>query len=431
MNKEELNNLKTRIDLIQFIAHHGYQHDRRMSDRTRTAMKKGNKLLFVTTNQTNGQQIYINCYETDQKGSIIDFLMNEKNITVKESIETLQGYLETHPATENEAIPSKTLETNQERSLPIKISEDHFKMDKLIDTEYLRSRHISMKTVNSKTFKGTIGNKDRTITTSTNKKFKITNTAFPIKNAAGETIGLELKGSYFNRKTGMTKTFKGMLEHSNKKEGLYYSNIPDKSQHIIESIIIAENPIDLLAQYQLNKQDNEIIKNIYIATEGHITTEQIREINNIIKKNNPQNIILANDNDISGKRFNMTLLGQLDYPKKLNQNIQFKIESFNKETSQLIIKGKKNEANSLREIGYIKDYFQRTKFETKILPEEDKIMVMIPNNKEAFNRCYKIMENTIFYGKKQDSVRICEPQNKDFAEDLEVQMGKNSIKQNE
>jgi hypothetical protein len=70
--------------------------------------------------------------------------------------------------------------------------------------------------------------------------------------------------------------------------------------------------IDGMSHFQMNYDElkNKSIR--YLSSEGSLTDEQIHLLSKTIKIQNPKNLILINDNDLSGKFFNLKIICQVD-----------------------------------------------------------------------------------------------------------------------
>lgn len=305
-SREELTKFKTDINLVDFCLQHKFDHKKGFKDKsaanTHIVVENEHDTLIIRINPANSEYIYFNPKNSRDKGSIIDFCSNHLNLNVGQTRKYLRPYI------------GQTINTNKGTALkaapPLKqstINEKYFEVKPLTDTSYLTDRGILEPILNSSLFNGTIGNKIIEFEDKKNNVIiKYNNTAFLIKDLTDKTIGLSLKN-----KTA-TSSYKGNLEESSTR-GMWISNIPKNDNPTI--FAIAENPIDCISHYQMNFNPlNTNVNVVYFASNGTLRRDHIEFVQHYINKQRPEQILLINDNDHAGMRYNITLLGNLKSP---------------------------------------------------------------------------------------------------------------------
>lgn len=295
------------IDLVEFVQQrsYGYQLDAKSSTKQAIVLQKRNQegisldTIIVRKNKETQQWYYTNPNDSRDKGPIWKFVMNRLGTTSYLKIDqhlseysNLENLREREPQIKRVQINSSSIENRS--ALVVK----HYNLEPLSNMEYLKSRGIAEMVLNSYEFQGRVLNEN-------NKGFS--NTVFPMYNRDGEIIGIERKNFAYNS----NKDFGGAAEGSNKADSIWYSKIwPDKK---IDKFVLGETPIDLISYHQL-KNKASVENNVYIGSNGYWTKNQIGIVQDLIQKHQPHSVILANDNDNSGKRFNISLIGQLNRP---------------------------------------------------------------------------------------------------------------------
>jgi len=179
----------------------------------------------------------------------------------------------------------------------------YFKLDALKNTDFLTlDRRLSPETIFAKEFENKVFNKpyiDKTYDTAGK------NTVFPIENKEG-IIGIINRNPIWNQIQG------------NKLDGVWVSNVLPDTQ--IKAMVICEAPLDSMAYHQLNPP-KETGDRLYVATAGTLTAQQPVTIQYLINQTKPHQLVLANDNDFQGIRYNINLMGKLLMPGQENTGI--------------------------------------------------------------------------------------------------------------
>lgn len=397
----ELEKFKEEIDIIGYALKNGYNIDKRKDSATWRALRSvsNSELIIVSKSNRAGYEMYFNPNDDNDKGTIIDFVKNRSGGELKEARRKLREYIGS-PMLENfpKSIAAKMNEVER-----TKVLENFLKLDsKLTDRAYLHSRGISDATLDNKAFKNRIFN-------NTNKGF--INTVFPIYDNKG-LIGVEQKNQNFKGITGY------------KAAGLWMSNPTGKLKDKLDSLVITESGVDALSYHQLKYKP--VQNNMYLATIGTVTEKQTLLIQKLIDKKKPDRVIIAMDNDASGKRYAINLLSQLKTKEQtLQDNAEIKIVPAGKDYSRLKI-------HLLSDDGYNRlKIFEnvKTKFKQDIInnglsasnrSKDWEISFKFKNTSEAF----KNVEDIVRSLKKPEGIEIDMPISKDFNDDLNVSLSK-------
>lgn len=304
----ELESFKKEIDIVSFAIDQGYSLDKASANKsaahTTVALKKkisenDIETILVRKNQRTEHYLYYNPENSDDKGSIIDFVINKLNVNIGVARQKLRQYLGKQPLlTITPSPPFKQKE----------IDVDHFQIKPLSDPSYLLSRNIAPNIIKHPFFAPTMGIK--TVYANAKQGHKsFNNTAFLIKDVNQRTIGLELK----NYDAEHDINFKGAYNQSIKKHGMWISIPPKNAASLVFAVI--ESPIDAMSHFQLTQNPHN--SNIfYLSTNGQLSQHHLPYIQHYIDHMRPKSLLLLNDNDLGGIRFNCTLLGSLRPPAK-------------------------------------------------------------------------------------------------------------------
>lgn len=297
------------IDLIQFAQQrkYGYTIDVRGSTKNAVVLQQHNKegvaidTIIVRRNEGTGQYYYTNPNDSRDKGPIYKFVMHRMQTTSYMAVDKeLSEYLSIGNLKEVEPQIKRVAIGNSPTSSRSAEIAKHYNLTPLTDMSYLKSRGISENVLNSYEFSGRVLNE----IAGRDKQF--VNTAFPMYNREGEIVGIERKNYTYNG-----GSFGGAAEGSDKANSVWFSKIRQETR--VDKIVLGETPIDLISYHQL-RDKAKIENNLYVSSNGYWSNNQKDMVQELINKHQPKGIILANDNDNSGKRFNISLLGQLHRP---------------------------------------------------------------------------------------------------------------------
>ncbi|PYF68445.1 toprim domain-containing protein [Pedobacter nutrimenti] len=433
------------IDLVTFAQQreYGYQVDVKKSSKQAIVLQTKDSAgvsldtIIVRRNKETQQYYYTNPNDAKDKGPIWKFVMNRKQTTSYIEIDKhLSGFLKLENLKEKEPqIRAININSSSIENRAVSMVK-HFNLLPLTDLNYLKARGFNENVLNSYEFLGRVLNE--------NHKGYI-NTAFPMYNKDGEIIGLERKN--FSNTDSNSIFFGGAAEGSAKKDSVWYSKIwPDKK---IDNIVLGETAIDLMSFHMLKNKSISNEHNVYVASNGYWTENQISIVQELIQKHQPSGVVLANDNDGPGRRYNINLTGQLNRPiskedMALNPMNQFQpqplITKDNKLSVQCDLLGKytarlrftavfDNQTEGLKIFKSLEDKLQDLRrissqqVETKIAEISDKKGVYEVTFVNATMELNKAQDIVLDVRGMKNYLSIEKPRGKDFNEDLKVKLG--------
>jgi len=328
------------IDLGAYLESQGYSLDQSKSAKSSKTgwmvydLKDNNSLtletLLVKLNRVNsspyfGQYYYYNTKDAKDRGNILHFLCSRRGWTFKENADELTKELSKIAGA---PIPDHILKrekantaSNEERN---EVIAKYWELKPLKDRSFLHYRGISDDTIDSALFKNKIFHNEVEVGKG-ERKLKFFNTCFPMVTEKGDLVCLETKN----------KNFSGMPPESSRSNSLWFSNF-DRDKPL-DNLIVGESAVDMLSHYQLNfvRLQNKNI--LYVSTGGQLSQEQIPLIERIYNKLSPlDGIILANDNDNAGIRYNIQLMSAIN-TKSGDNSIKFELSSNGKYNYTLAI----------------------------------------------------------------------------------------------
>ncbi|QKG55014.1 toprim domain-containing protein [Hymenobacter sp. BRD67] len=312
---QELDRFKQSIDLVDYATRrHGYDVKKAGPRGHWHQLEKDGEMLIVS--RKGDHQVYLNPGDDRDSGSIIDFVKTRENQTLGQVRQTLRQYLgESDQSTTPgwQAAPSPPLpapaayapkatepadvETEAERRarLVAAVMGTHAA---LTDRSYLHNRHLSNETIDSPAFQGRVF---------TSQQGNFRNTAFPLYNEHGIAT-VEQRNDDYKHLLQLPKT------------GVWVSHPTDGKDTAVQRLVVSESPVDAMSYHQLHHQGAPGQPNtLYVATSGTVTERQVELIQKLIDKQEPKEVVLANDNDAAGRRFNMNYLNELQTPRRARE----------------------------------------------------------------------------------------------------------------
>ena len=306
----ELDRFKRDIDLVDYAQRFGYQIQKEGRRGDWQLIEKNEEKLIVT--RKGDHQVYKNTENERDSGSVIDFVKTRggdgQGMNLGQVRQELRGYLDGNPAPAREYGPP--VDVSRLNALPVgdpnrdrQLEEDRKTQmiaevlgvkKELTDRTYLHSRGITDSTIDNPAFQGRIF-------TAQQNEFK--NTAFPLYNEQG-LASVEQKN----------QEYKNLLELP--KNGIWVSHPTEGKDTKVDRIVVSESAVDSLSHHQL-KHGQDQKNTMYIATSGQPTEAQIALIQRVIDKQEPKEVILANDNDAGGRKFNINYLNELQPARPL------------------------------------------------------------------------------------------------------------------
>ncbi len=300
----ELDRFKRDIDLVDYAQRQGYEVKKESRRGDWHHLVKDDEHVIVT--RKGDHQVYLNTGDDRDAGSIIDFAKtrggNGYGLNLGQVRQQLREYLDGAPAPRREYAtppeaarltslpvgdPAQEQAAAEERKTRL-ISEVLGVKKELTDRTYLHSRGIEDSTLDSPAFQG------RIFTAQQNEH---KNTAFPLYNEQG-LASVEQKNEHY----------KSLLPLP--KNGIWVSHPTEGRDTPVERVVVSESAIDSLSHFQL-KHGQDSRNTLYVATSGTPTEAQIALIQRVIDKQEPKEVVLANDRDAGGRQFNINYLNEL------------------------------------------------------------------------------------------------------------------------
>ncbi|WP_171025855.1 toprim domain-containing protein [Hymenobacter jeollabukensis] len=308
---QELDRFKQSIDLVEYATRrHGYDVKKAGPRGQWHQLEKDGEMLIVS--RKGDHQVYLNPGDDRDSGSIIDFVKTRENQTLGQVRQTLRQYLgepeqgwqaATVPPPPTPAAyapkPSEPaeVETEAERRarLVAAVMGTHAA---LTDRSYLHHRHLSDETIDSPAFQGRVF---------TSQQGNFRNTAFPLYNEHGIAT-VEQRNEDYKHLLQLPKT------------GVWVSHPTEGKDTPVQRLVVSESPVDAMSYHQLHHRGAEGRPNtLYVATSGTVTERQVELIQKLIDKQEPREVVLANDNDAAGRRFNINYLNELQAPRRARE----------------------------------------------------------------------------------------------------------------
>ena len=306
-NLDLIRQYKSDINIASYLASLGYEADRAHYSRNWPVMinETTNHRVIIGKSKSDGSFIYYNPEDDKDKGSIIDFMAKHQGYNLSERDDwkrlhqTLGELVGNAGYTQNDHIRPRTIQSHTRESAVAQ----YFKLDPLTQTDFLEhDRKLTLQTIFSPEFERKIFNKDYV-----DKTFETAgkNTTFPVENENGIT-GVINRNTTWNQMQG------------SKDNSIWVSNILPGVQ--VKQLFITEAPIDAMSYHQLHppKQAGEML---YVATAGNLSAGQPATIQYLIERTKPEQLLLGNDNDYPGIRFNINLMGKLMMPGQPNNGV--------------------------------------------------------------------------------------------------------------
>ena len=294
--RELIEDYKTQIDLVSFLERDGFTIDHKKGLGAFITLRRDSETLVVFKDQNN-QYRYFNRGDSADKGTVVDYYASTRNLDLsKGSADWRKLYFDMNqfigyfPEQSARVKPTFVPRTSDTEATPVN---RYLDLKPLTNTNYLNSRGIDNRTLNSFEFKDKIFNRDGI----NNKNGSVySNTAFPVENQNG-FIGANIRNASYN----------GI--HGARQDGVWMSNVSPNNPP--SEIFITEAPIDAISYHILNPVKKEGDR-LYVASTGSFSQPQINFVQHLIDTYKPDRVILGNDNDAAGKKFNLALLGQLE-----------------------------------------------------------------------------------------------------------------------
>lgn len=267
----ELERLKSEINLSQFAASYGYQLDHRESSRNSALMRHANGDKVIIARQ-GSHWVYFSVRNSDDNGSILDFVMQRENCALGRARQTLRHWSNNPPPIQPIHYAHRLEPITRDRAA---ILRGYARLTASAKHPALIARGIPAALQAALRFAGSILQDERG------------NACFPHRDREGVS-GWEIKNNGF---TGFAK---------GGEKGLWFSRTKANDT----ALIIAESALDALSYAALYPND----KARYFSTGGSLNPQQPALIATALEKiPRPAVVILATDNDPAGHELAETI----------------------------------------------------------------------------------------------------------------------------
>lgn len=282
--RDELNHYKEQIDIRDYLEQSGYTIDKSRDTphyRAYSNHEIGDKVYIPKNSRYGIPNYYVNQFDNDDKGTIVDFIMTREKKTLDETRLTLrdfqQGYVP-QKAVQAQSLPEDENRKKRQQYIVEKIATTN---PSALDELYMEKRLLSAATRHHPAFEGKVQ-----LNEVADKKWIV----FPLEDTHGKPTGLSMKTEGKERILG-------------EKSGVWISN-PTKEKAKVDKLIITEHPIDAMSYHQLHGVSQEKHNIIYLSTAGNPSQRQMDVIEQKAVTLQPEEIVLANDNDRAGHQYN-------------------------------------------------------------------------------------------------------------------------------
>ncbi|QHT65367.1 toprim domain-containing protein [Rhodocytophaga rosea] len=454
--------------------------------------------------------IFIN-HRTDKKGDVIELLKWQYNNDAREVSKFIHNHFNRMPpaslagdAKKNSEIKDtkpddKTIAEIQSKEL----KEKYGLQNALNQPQYLQSRGLTLGTIfRPEFFKQALNSLGWNA--KEEKTVDVNNTVFPMRNDFGITSMIIRNGSFKGFPAGerrdaiwlsnppltlnqdvtigleekkiiLPKGTEGTLVANPEKPGRYqfYFLDPEKKDKElpynkvevwgkaltwltsaldplkVNRMVLTESPIDAMSFHQLSPPKSGETR-MYVSTGGQPSDKQTAYINELVGRIRPDQVVLANDNEKNGVRFNMNLMGSIGHPAIPAQNLFMArlVEVAPKKEDNTIASSteqKRNLGEYHLKIFGAKEPKRMEEVATKIMESINQsvpkgqepparitasnsapgtgseITVAFPKNDLLLAAAQKELAEIINAGAPAEVMKVIKPVNKDFNEDLQAE----------
>jgi hypothetical protein len=364
------------MDPYQVLNELGFRHNPKKgllgSARSQTFERDDEKITIYPN--PGDKAIFIN-HRTDKKGDVIELLKWQYNHDSREVSKFIHNHFNGMPPApvagdirKNSEVKAakpddKTIAEIQAKEL----KEKYGLKNALSQPQYLHSRGLSLGTIfRPEFFKQALNSLGWNAREE--KTIEVNNTVFPTRNDYGITSMIIRNGSFkgfpagerrdaiwlsnpplsLNRditiglgekKISLPKGTEGTLVANPEKHGryqFYFIDPAKKDQELpynkvevwgkaltwltaaldplkVNRMVLTESPIDAMSFHQLSPPKPGETR-MYVSTGGQPSDKQVAYINELVGRIQPEQVVLANDNEKNGIRFNMNLMGAIRHP---------------------------------------------------------------------------------------------------------------------
>lgn len=263
---DELSRFKSEINLSAYLADQGYQLDRKKSCTSYAVMRKGEEKLVITR-AVDGHYVYTDAHNERDCGSIIDFVQHRRSLNLGQVRKELRPWIGTdrRPGT----VERYQAKIEKSPADYVRIATSWSNAGEVKDFDYLRSRGIDRNTVDAYS--------DRI------KQSSSGTLMFSHLDPHSPVSGYEFKAQDY---AGFSKDGRKGLFIARRSEPQY-----------VKRLVVTETALDALSYAQLESCRKDTA---YISTGGNPSDEQIEQLRRAVMLRNPDEVVLAHDNDKGG-----------------------------------------------------------------------------------------------------------------------------------
>ena len=282
---------KERVPIVQVAEALGYELNKKAGRNPLEYKHPEHNTIGISN--LKGRQRYFTRHETENRGSVIDFVKHRLNLfhefynKESEGINKVLASFAGTPFTS----PNRKLWLTEKK--PFKLNDFELRKPELNDLLYL-SNHRGLNAETLQTFMPHIllVRARHKATTDIGFPYHVPNKIQDSVSNKPEVVGFEL----------VNYLFKGHARGSNKAEGFWIADLSGTG--FPPKVFIAESAIDAMSFYQLHRQKYELNQTALISTGGYATDQQLR---NFIQQFPQSKLYTLFDNDLSGHLFDIRL----------------------------------------------------------------------------------------------------------------------------
>lgn len=291
--------IKDHVNIEEYLTNRGYKLDKTRDCKKYRAYSSADnydKIVVPVGADAKRRSYYFSQVDTADKGSVIDFVMTREGMDFAGAVEALLHYaaapdFKAYEVT-SQQISNRKAQEHRAEMKHRQIIRNILKLQAhLEDDRYLRQeRKLSEKVLYHQAFLG------RVYSVTYNG---FTNIAFPMYAANREVKAMCFKNTSYEKLLG------------SKSQTLWISHYTSGKDLPVDKVIIGEHPIDLMSYFQLKNNPEE--NNLYVSYMGNPAEGQVQLLDYLINTVAPRQIVLANDNDVAGEKYDAKIIDNIHF----------------------------------------------------------------------------------------------------------------------
>ena len=290
--KQDLDRIKREIDIREYLTHIGYELDKKRDTsryRAYTHPNSRDKVYVPIVKKYDNPNYFVNLHDPKDRGTVVDLVMTRQQLDLDGARRILNDYLGNHTPSSEVRIANASRKEHEETNKAYRqqfIAQQISKGESGNNEIYLQKRLLTHDTRNHAAFKDVVR-----LNEAPDGRF----VAFPLKNTDDQVTGLAMKSPTKERFLG-------------KREGVWVS-APTHPDRPVDRVIITEDPVDAMSYHQLRGKQN--INTVYVSPAGNPSARQLEVIKGHVAMVNAKSVVLANDNDPAGRKYDQTYQNHL------------------------------------------------------------------------------------------------------------------------